>query len=441
MRELSPTEFGEWIDRQRARGFAAPADVEAVVARIVAAVRERGDEALREFGARFDGVDLHPGMFEVSRAEIEEACRAVDPGLLSALRKAAERIEAFHRRQLPSGYRFRDAEGNTLGQVIRPLERVGVYVPGGRAAYPSSVLMGAIPARIAGVGEVVVCTPPGPEGRVQPAVLAAAAEAGATRVFRVGGAQAVAAMAYGTGAVPRVDKVVGPGNIYVTVAKRMVFGAVDIDGLHGPSEVAVIADDTADPAWVAADLLAQAEHDPLAVCVLLTPSASLAAGVRRELAGQLAASARREVSVAALERQGTAVLVANLGEAIDLANRMAPEHLELMVSDPLPWLERIRNAGAVFLGHYAPVPAGDYAAGTNHVLPTGGTARFFSGLGVLDFVKTVSYFLGTPAGTAGWAAASRCLAEGEGLPAHAEAVARRMKGLQGISAGSGEGAG
>lgn len=427
MRTLPAAEFRRRV-AGRAAGFAAPAGVSEAVSGILAAVRERGDAALVEFTARFDGVALDPSALEVPAAAVASAPGRLDAEVREALGRARARIEAFHRRQLPEGYRLEDAGGNVLGVLVRPLQRVGVYVPGGRAAYPSSVLMGAVPARLAGVEEVVVCTPPGPDGRVDPAVLAAAAEAGVSRVFRVGGAQAVAALAYGTDAVPRVDKIVGPGNVYVTEAKRQVFGAVDIDGLHGPSEVGIVADDGADPAWVAADLIAQAEHDPLAVCVLLTPSADLARAVKEELGHQLAEAPRAKIARAALEAQGALVITADLDEAMELANALAPEHLQLMVADPLPWLERVRHAGAVFLGYDTPVPAGDYAAGTNHVLPTGGTARFFSGLGVADFVKTIDYFYSSPGGVAEWGPASLALAGREGLHGHGAAVARRLEG-------------
>ncbi len=430
LRRFTGPEFIRHLEGARRGGFAAPAGAEEAVAAIVAAVRERGDAAVLEFTARYDGVALAGAALEVAPEEIRGAYGLVDEAFLGALRRARDRIAAFHRWQLSSGYQFQDEGGNTLGLLVRPLERVGIYVPGGRASYPSSVLMAAVPARIAGVREVVMCTPPGPSGRVDPAVLVAAAEAGVDRVFRVGGAQAVAAMAYGTERIPRVDKIAGPGNIYVTLAKRLVFGSVAIDGLHGPSEVAVVADAGADPAWVAADLLAQAEHDPLAAAVLVTPEAALVERVEEELGRLLEAAPRREVAEHALAGQGAVVVVAGLEEAFEVVNRMAPEHLQIMVADPFPWLERVRNAGAVFLGYHAPVPAGDYAAGTNHVLPTGGTARFFSGLGVHDFVRTVSYFHSTPAGVARWAPASRALAEREGLPAHAASVAFRLAAVE-----------
>lgn len=427
MRRYTGEGFAGWLAARRSRGGFAPPEVEEAVAGILAEVRNGGDLALCGLTERFDRVRLAPEALEVSSQEREAARSRVDAAVLAALRTARDRIEAYHRRQLPHGFRFEEASGNILGQAVRPLRRVGIYVPGGRASYPSSVLMGAVPARLAGVREVVMCTPPGPGGAVDPAVLAAADVAGVDRVFRVGGAQAVAALAYGTETVPRVDKIVGPGNIYVTVAKRQVFGTVAIDGLHGPSEVAVVADDSADPAWVAADLLAQAEHDPLAAAVLLTPSENLAARVGEELERQLAAASRADIARRSLAEQGALVITSSLAEAVDLANSLAPEHLQLEVADPLAWLERVDCAGAVFLGHFAPVPAGDYAAGTNHVLPTGGTARFFSGLGVHDFVRTFGYFYGTAAGLADWGPASRVLAEREGLAGHAAAVKMRLR--------------
>lgn len=431
MRRFDAGAFIAWLGDRRKGGFASPPGVEEAVAGILRQVRERGDEALVELTACFDRVALDALRLRVAPDEVAAAREQVGPALRQALASARERIEAFHRRQLLQGFRFEEAGGNVLGMEVRPLQRVGIYVPGGRAAYPSSVLMGAVPARVAGVEEVIVCTPPGPDGQVDAAVLAAAAEAGVDRVYRVGGAQAVAAMAYGTASVPRVDKIVGPGNIYVTVAKRQVFGAVAIDGLAGPSEVAVVADDAADPAWVAADLVAQAEHDPLAAPVLLTPSSALAERVADEVEDLLARTPRGEIARQAMEGQGAVVLVDGLAEAVELSNLLAPEHLHLHLADPWPWLSKVRAAGAVFLGPYATVPAGDYAAGTNHVLPTAGTARFSSGLSVFDFLRTMGYFYGTAAGLGAWAPQSRALAEREGLMAHAGTIAIRQEAAGG----------
>ncbi|MGQ9711611.1 MAG: histidinol dehydrogenase [Desulfotomaculales bacterium] len=396
----------------------------AVVEEIIAAVRARGDDALCAFTARFDRVELDPASLRVAPGEIQAAYEEIPPELLEALRLAKERILAFHARQVPQSW-FEAGGGVFLGQVVRPLARVGIYVPGGTAAYPSSVLMNALPARAAGVPEIVMCTPPRRDGTVAAPILVAAAEAGVTEIYRVGGAQAVAAMAYGTESIRPVDKIVGPGNIYVTLAKQRVYGRVAVDMPAGPSEVAVVADATADPAWVAADLLAQAEHDTLARCLVFTPSRELAQAVADEVRKQAAALPRREYIQEALENFGGVVVTRDLAEAVRLANLFAPEHLELMVDDPLAWLGSIENAGAVFLGPYAPVPVGDYAAGPNHVLPTGGAARFASALGTDAFIKRINVTGMNAAGLAALADAVVTLAEAEGLTAHAAAVRAR----------------
>lgn len=396
----------------------------AVVEEIIEAVKAQGDAALCALTARFDRVELEPADLRVTEDEIRAAYDEVTPEFLEALRLAKERIYSFHARQVPQSW-FEAAEGIFLGQLVRPLARVGIYVPGGTAAYPSSVLMNALPAKAAGVREVVMCTPPRRDGTVAAPILVAAAEAGVTEIYRVGGAQAVAAMAYGTATIRRVDKIVGPGNIYVTLAKQRVYGQVAIDMPAGPSEVAVVADETADPAWVAADLLAQAEHDVLARCVLFTPSAALAQAVAAEVTRQAGELPRREYIEEALVRFGGIVVTRDLAEAVQLANRFAPEHLELMVRDPLAWLGMIENAGAVFLGPYAPVPVGDYAAGPNHVLPTGGTARFASALGTDAFLKRINVTGMNAAGLAALADAVIILAQAEGLTAHAAAVQAR----------------
>lgn len=426
LKRFDSTGFRDWLAGRRARGFPIPEGVEEAVGKIIADVRQRGDQALLEYTERFDGIRLSPQDLLVRGREFGEAANSLDVDLFAALRTARDRIESFHRHQQAQGYQIKDHYGNVMGRVIRPLERVGVYIPGGRAAYPSSVLMCAIPARIAGVKEVIICTPPGRDGKVHPAVIAAAGLAGVTLIYRVGGAQAVAAMAYGTETIPKVNKIVGPGNIYVTVAKKMVYGAVDIDGLHGPSEVAIIADDKAPPAWVAVDLLAQAEHDPLAMAVLLTPAAGLIESVEQELESQLVRSDRRGVAEASLRENGAAVEVKTLEEALELANLMAAEHLELMVRDPLPLLDQVENAGAVFLGYHSPVAMGDYSAGTNHVLPTGGSARYFSGLGVEDFVRRVDYFMGAEFGIEEWGRPAALIADAEGLSGHAQSIRYRM---------------
>ncbi|MFN8626422.1 MAG: histidinol dehydrogenase [Candidatus Binatia bacterium] len=416
------TDFARRFATLRQYGADAAAAVDTQARRIVDAVRQRGDRALIECTRRYDRVTLKPAQLRVSTEEIHKAAGAVPPGALRALRVAARRIAAFHRRQASRSWSYRDPVGLHLGQRVTPLERVGLYVPGGHAAYPSSVLMNAIPARVAGVREVVMVSPPSPGG-TNPAVLAAAAIAGVDTVFRVGGAHAVAALAYGTATIPRVDKIVGPGNAYVQAAKKAVYGAVDIDAIAGPSEVVIIADASAVPAYVAADLMAQAEHGSGDECAaLLTPSRRLAVAVRAEIERQLVPLPRRQDIARVLDRRGALIVVRDLDEAVALANAIAPEHLELMVTQPQRWAKRIRNAGAVFLGPYAPAALGDYVAGPNHVLPTGGTARFFSPLGVYDFVKRTSIVSATRAGLRRLAPTVVRLATLEGYDAHAAAV-------------------
>jgi len=396
------------------------------VAEIVAAVREKGDTALLDFTRRFDHVALTAAELPVSAREFAEAERAVGEGTLRSLRYAAERIERFHRECAPRSWRMKDANGSQLGQEVRPLERVAVYVPGGRAAYPSTVLMTVLPARVAGVAEVVLVSPPGPDKSLNAAVLAAARIAGVTEAYRVGGAQAVAALAYGTETIRRVDKIVGPGNVYVALAKAQVFGDVGIDMVAGPSEVLVIADDSAAAEFVAADLLAQAEHDPMARAVLLTPSPGLRDAVAAEVTRQLATLPRREIAGAALARHGALVLTASLDEAVTLANGLAPEHLELQVREPEALLAGVRHAGAVFLGRHTPEVVGDYVAGPNHVLPTGGTARFSSALGTEDFVTRLSVIEYSREGLAEAGPHVAELSRVEGLDGHGAAAALRL---------------
>jgi histidinol dehydrogenase len=396
------------------------------VAEIVAAVRDRGDAALLELTERFDRVALRAADLPVRAEEYAAAERALSPETLRSLRYAAERIERFHRECAPRSWRMKDDHGSRLGQEVRPLDRVAVYVPGGRAAYPSTVLMTAVPARVAGVREIVLVSPPGRDGSLNPAVLAAARIAGVTEAYRVGGAQAVAALAYGTETIRRVDKIVGPGNIYVTLAKAHVFGRVGIDMLAGPSEVLVVADDSADADYVAADLLAQAEHDPIARAVLLTPSRALRDQVASALARRLPALPRREIAGAALGSHGALVLTASLEEAVDVANRLAPEHLELQVRDPEALLARVRHAGAVFLGRHTPEVVGDYVAGPNHVLPTGGTARFSSALSTEDFVTRLSVIEYSGEGLAEAGPHVAELSRVEGLDGHGAAAAVRI---------------
>jgi histidinol dehydrogenase len=420
------TDFAPQFAAIRERGAGATAAVTGQAQRIVEAVRRRGDRAVIEFTRRYDGVALSPAQLRVSDADIAAALRAIPADALRALRLAARRIAAFHRHQRTRSWSYRDPAGLRLGQQITPLNRVGVYVPGGHAAYPSSVLMNAIPARVAGVREVIMVSPAG-RGGFNPAVLAAAAIAGVDAVFRIGGAQAVAALAYGTDTIPAVDKIVGPGNAWVQAAKRIVYGTVDIDSIAGPSEVLVIADNSAVPAHVAADLLAQAEHGSGDECaVLLTPSRKLALAVQAEIDRQLQALPRRGDIARVLRRRGALVVVRNLAEAIEVADQVAPEHLELIVTNAARWAPRIRNAGALFLGPFAPAALGDYVAGPNHVLPTGGTARFFSPLGVYDFLKRTSVVSATRDGLRRLAPTVVRLAALEGYDAHAAAVRCRF---------------
>jgi histidinol dehydrogenase len=411
-----------------------PADVSDEIVRtvegVLRAVRERGDDALRSATETYDGfrtrsaADLVIGPDEFASAE-----RALAPELRAAMRYAVERIERYHAAAVPKSWRITDEHGSLLGQEVRPLDRVGIYVPGGRAAYPSTVLMTAVPARVAGVRDIVLVTPPAADGRVNPAVLAAARLAGVTEGYRVGGAQAVAALAYGTATIRRVDKIVGPGNPYVAEAKRRVFGDVGIDMLAGPSEVVVIADGRADAECAAADLLAQAEHDPMARAILITDAEPLIGAVAAAVERQLAGLPRRAIAAEALERRGALVRVSSLDEAVELANRLAPEHLELLVAVPQALLPRVRHAGAIFVGGRTPEVVGDYVAGPSHVLPTSGTARFSSPLGVEDFVKRTSVIEYSNAGLGAALPHLAALAEAEGLHGHrAAAEIRRTQG-------------
>ncbi len=388
---------GETPDAELVRREANAADVSGTVADIIADVRANGDAALLKYNARFDraeGVAL-----EVTGEELDAAYAAVDPELIRVMELAAENIRAFHERQLSHGYIMSGKNGSLLGQRVIPLRRVGLYIPGGTAAYPSSVLMNCIPAKIAGVDEIVMTTPAS-GGAVSDVILAAAKIAGVGRVFRVGGAQAVAALAYGTETIPQVDKIVGPGNAFVAEAKRQVFGQVAIDMIAGPSEILVVSDGKCDPRWLAADLLSQAEHDRLATAILITDSMELAEAVQAEVERQLAVLPREEIARAAIEANGKIIVTKTLDEAVEMANAVAPEHLELAVDSPFDFLPKVRNAGSIFLGRYCPEPLGDYLSGTNHTLPTMGTARFSSPLGVEDFVKR-SYFSYYTAGCAG----------------------------------------
>ncbi len=414
------------LARLTERGTGGGAQVERTVARIIRAVRRDGDKALLGFTRRFDGVTLRPSALRVPSDHLAAAWRDQSAVVRRDLALAARRIRAFHVRQRERSWSFRDRSGARLGQLIHPLDRVGVYVPGGRAAYPSSVLMTVVPARVAGVREVIAVSPAGPDGH--PAIILAACHlAGVDALYRIGGAQAVAALACGTATVPRVDKIVGPGNVFVATAKRQVFGQVDIDSIAGPSEVLIVADGSADPGIIAADMLAQAEHDPEAAAVCVTPVRRLAERVAAALAAQLAALPRRVLAARSLARYGAIVVTASLSEAMALANRLAPEHLELLVRAPARWVPAVRNAGAVFVGAGAPEAFGDYLAGPNHVLPTGGTARFASPLGVYDFLKRTSLVEAGPRTLAQLGPVAARLARLEGLEAHARSVERRLE--------------
>ncbi len=401
------------------------ADIESATRVIVDDVAERGDAALIEATRRFDRLDLDASGLRIAAAEIEAAVRACDAQTLDALQFARDRIEVFHRRQLPKDDRFTDALGVELGWRWSAIEAVGLYVPGGTAAYPSSVLMNAVPARVAGVARVVMVVP-SPGGKLNPLVLAAAHLGGVSEIYRVGGAQAVAALAYGTATIAPVAKIVGPGNAYVAAAKRLVFGKVGIDMIAGPSEVLVIADRTGNAGWIAADLLAQAEHDVNAQSILITDSAALADEVERAVQSQLSTLPRAEIAQASWNEFGAIMLVKNLDEAAGLANAIAAEHLEIMTSDPEALAAQIRNAGAIFLGPHTPEAIGDYVGGSNHVLPTARSARFSSGLGVLDFMKRTSILKCGPDQLRALGPAAMTLGKAEGLDAHARSVGLRL---------------
>lgn len=401
--------------RKRAEGVTP--DIEKTVHSVLAEVRKKGDAAVEKYTRKFDRHDLP---LRVTPAEIKAHAKKADPKVVQALELSAERIYDFHEKQKEKSWSFRK-EGATLGQIIRPLARAGVYVPGGKASYPSTVLMNVIPAQVAGVEEIALCVPT-PGGEVNPSVMAAVALLGIREVYRIGGAQAVGAMAYGTRSIRKVDKVVGPGNIYVALAKRAVFGIVDIDMIAGPSEILILADDTATPAFIAADMLSQAEHDEMASSILVTDSEELAARVSGEVEKQLKELTRREIAKKSLKKFGAVILTKSLKDAVKVANEIAPEHLEIMTRTPGDELILIRNAGAVFLGSWTPEPLGDYSAGPNHTLPTGGTARFSSPLGVYDFVKRTSLLQFDRKSFTLLSDTVEALAESEGLEAHANTI-------------------
>jgi histidinol dehydrogenase len=417
------------LARMASRGLAFTPKEHAAVRRILEDVSARGDAAVVEYTRRFDAPNYSAKEMKAGVREIAAAASAVDRTFRRALNRAADQIEAFHLRQLRTGFVSVERPGTMLGQLIQPVQRVGVYVPGGRGGQTplvSSVLMGAIPARVAGVPEIVMASPPTADGRINPHLLAAARKAGVAEVYKVGGAWAIGALAFGTATIPKVDVIVGPGNLYVTLAKKIVAGTVGIDIIAGPSEVLVVADDSADPEFIAADLLAQAEHDRWASAVLVTTSPALAAGVRAEVLRQLPELGRADVARGSIERFGAVFVVKNVPTAIALSNRVAPEHLELHLRDPFSHLGEIRNAGAVFVGEHTPEPVGDYVAGPNHVLPTAGTARFASALSVEHFLKRTSVIHYSAAALRREAADIVHLAEIEGLGAHANAIRVRL---------------
>ena len=398
---------------------------EATVREILQTVHRKGDEALLQYTADFDQQTLTVDQLRIRGSEIDAAYQQVSKELIDAIRLAHKNIEHFHRQRIPSSWV--EFEGDVvLGKRYSPVDRAGIYVPGGRAAYPSTVLMNAIPAKVAGVERIVMVTPPGPQGAVNPAVLVAAQEAGVTEIYRVGGAQAIAALAYGTETIPAVNVITGPGNIYVTLAKKQVFGTVGIDSLAGPSEVLVIADRSADAAHVATDLLAQAEHDPMAAAILITPDAILAERVAAEVARQLDGHPRQTLTEKAIANYGVAIVVDTLETAVELSNQFAPEHLELEVNDPWSLVEKVRHAGAIFLGHATPEAVGDYLAGPNHTLPTSGAARYASPLSTETFMKHSSLIQYSPRALNQVADAIARLTEAEGLPSHGESVASRV---------------
>ena len=394
------------------------------VSEIIKTVRAKGDEALFEYSRKFDKVEL--SSLEVTKEEIENALSLVEPEFIEILKEAKENIYAFHSRQVRNSFLISEKDGVIIGQKVIPIEKVGLYVPGGTAAYPSSVLMNAIPAKIAGCDEIVMVTPPAKDGSVAPAILAAASVAGVDRIFKVGGAQAVAALAYGTESVPSVDKIVGPGNAYVAEAKKQVFGRVSIDMIAGPSEILVIADKDNDPVCVAADLLSQAEHDKNATAVLVTDSRELATAVSLELERQIPMLSRAEIARASVDNNGKIIITEDIDEAIFVANGLAPEHLELCLDDPFKYLDKIKNAGSIFMGKYCPEALGDYFAGPNHTLPTSGTARFSSPLSVDDFVKKTQFSYYTKDALEAVAKKVEFFANKEGLGAHAKSAVIRF---------------
>lgn len=413
------------IENLKKRAGEADQKIVDIVSTIIRNVKENGDDAVREYTVRFDG--SVPKKTVITKEELQTYLDMVDDDFKSAIIKAKDNIYDFHLRQAQQSWMTTKENGVIMGQRVRGLHRVGIYVPGGTAAYPSSVLMNAVPAKIAGVKEIIMVTPPGKDGNPNPNIMAAAAVAGVDKVFMVGGAQAVAALAYGTERIPKVDKIVGPGNIFVATAKKLLYGIVDIDMVAGPSEILIVADKTADPSFLAADLMSQAEHDKLASAILLTTSADLARATLHEIDKQIKDLERQNIIEESLENYGEIIVCESLEQAISFANELAPEHLELCVSEPLKYIGKVDNAGSVFLGNFSPEPLGDYFAGPNHVLPTSGTARFFSPLGVDSFVKKSSFIYYTPQELSKAKDDIITLAESEGLTAHANSISVRFK--------------
>jgi len=408
------------ISQLKLRSEKSNKKVDGVVAQIIENVRESGDKALKEYTLQFDG--SIPEKIEITKTEMQELAKQCEPAFLKALNRAAQNIEDFHTRQKQQSWFNTNADGVMMGQRVRGLSRVGIYVPGGTAAYPSSVLMNAIPAKIAGVGELIMVTPPNKEGKPNPDIMAAALVAGVDRVFLVGGAQAIAALAFGTDSIPKVDKIVGPGNIYVATAKKQLYGIVDIDMIAGPSEILIIADETANPKFLAADLMSQAEHDVLASAILLTTSEQIAVQTVAQIYEQVESLSRKEIILKSLDDFGAVIVCQDMNEAIAFANKLAPEHLEVCAANPMEFIGKIDNAGSVFLGNYSPEPLGDYFAGPNHVLPTSGTARFFSPLSVDSFIKKSSFIYYTESALRLAQDDIIKLAETEGLTAHANSI-------------------
>ena len=424
--EYSDAEGKKLVEALLSRSQLEYGDVQDTVNGILSDIRKNGDKALFEYTKKFDKADINAENILLTKEEIKEAYAQVDKELIEVIEKSARRIADFHQKQKINSWLEPAENGEMLGQLIRPLARVGVYVPGGKAAYPSSVLMNIVPAKVAGVKEIVMTTPPNAEGKVNPTTIVAAHTAGVDRIYKVGGAQAIAALAYGTESVPRVDKIVGPGNIFVALAKRSVYGYVNIDSVAGPSEILILADESANPVYVAADLLSQAEHDELASAVLVTTSMELAQKVQEEVEKQTQVLERKAIIDKSIDNYGAIIVAENTDIACELCNAIAPEHMEVCTKEPFALLPKIRNAGAIFLGHYTPEPLGDYMAGPNHVLPTGGTARFFSPLSIDDYIKKSSIISFSKEALGNLGEDVIKFANAEGLTAHANSVRVRL---------------